>query len=169
MLVTAFVVAAMCNGGDTLYRHATTRVFASAGSVYACSAEHRTPRRVASDRGDVTFKAGPLRGNRVVLQRSADRSVRLGWWDQRTGVLRWGQLGAFFVETTGVAADGAMAALLTDPHHQSEQWIAYLCRGRKRLGRPREVARFATGRAEAKVTITATNIRWRTKSGEAQS
>ena len=95
-----------------------------------------------------------------------DYGGELGWWDERSGERRVGDLGTALIERTAIAADGAMAAVYTDVCEEDEGMrVGYMCRGVRRLGKLREVA--VADVDPKSLAITATEITWRTKTGTA--
>jgi hypothetical protein len=175
--------AVTCRSGEeTLYKRGATRVFSvdlrdgSGETIYACSARFRRPRHVGDldYGGDPRFYAGPRIGSRITLlqfvySEGGDYGGELGWWDERTGVTRRGDLGTALFERSAIASDGAMAAVYTDVFAEDESLrVGYMCVGRKRLGKLRELA-VAADAVPSSLAVTDDFVTWRTRAGEAGS
>ena len=178
---TADAAVTCRSGQETLYKRGQTRVFSvdlrdgSGETIYACSARFRTPRHVGDldFGGDPRFYAGPRFGRRVVLHQftyseGGDYGGALGWWDERSGERREGDLGTALIERAVIGPDGAMAAVYTDVFEGGEtRRVGVLCTGKRRLRKLREVA---TGDvAPRSLSLTADAVGWTTAAGVAVS
>ena len=178
--------AVTCRSGqETLFKRGKTRVFSvqlrdgSGETIYACSARFRKPRHVGDldYGGDPRFYAGPRFGRRVVLLRfeyseGGDYGGELGWWDERSGARRVGDLGSALIDRTAIAPDGATGRRLHRRRSQSldletRRASAYMCVGKRRLTKLREIA---TGDIDpSSLAITEDEVSWTTRDGSPMS
>ena len=177
---TADAAVTCRSGQETLFKRGQTRVFSvqlrdgSGETIYACSARFRKPRHVGDldYGGDPRFYAGPRFGRRVVLLRfeyseGGDYGGELGWWDERSGARRVGDLGSALIDRTAIAPDGALAAVYTDVFESLDQEttrIGYMCVGKRRLTKLREIA--AGDIAPRSLSITDDEVSWTTRAGD---
>jgi hypothetical protein len=175
---TADAAVSCRSGQETLFKRGQTRVFSvqlrdgSGETIYACSARFRTPRHVGDldYGGDPRFYAGPRFGRRVVLLRfeyseGGDYGGELGWWDERSGTRRVGDLGTALIDRTAIAPDGALAAVYTDAFtEEGPTRVGLMCVGKRRLTKLREIA---TGDiAPRSLAITDDEVSWTTRAGD---
>ena len=178
---TADAAVTCRSGEETLFKRGQTRVFSvdlrdgSGETIYACSSRFRTPRHVGDldFGGDPRFYAGPRFGRRVALlqftwSESGDYGGELGWWDERSGARRVGDLGTALIDRGAIAPDGAMAAVYTYAFTvEGPTRIGVMCPGKRRLHRLREVA---TGDIAARsLKLTDDQVSWTTHGGSPTS